>query len=720
MEHPGRTLGNGNETREEPPVCTSDVSMTAFWVRRHDFPSRSKTTLAGNEIAAITSGDVYQTGSLFGGDIEMGVNGLTTSQGNQINGMDKVGAGISTSQSDAMDLDTVPPSSPYRPLKPYEIRLALVEPGAKDNDDNEDGPLSVRLLTVSIQNPPPYDAISYVWGDDTTDAVPISCDGLHVRITRNLHWALTRARQHRRITSSPSATTTPAAVIVWADALRINQRDAAERSEQVALMGRIYASARTVLVCMGPNLSEGGGSRVASLLVDWQQACTISSKRRNIAVDLNINDVRWRALGALTGAPWFERVWVLQEVGLARDPRVIYGGRGGGSRYGDGAAGPAEEFSYRLLRHVVAWTRQRAPEFAAYLGIGGLHIHDWCSDWSQPRAEEGGGKAQGKVVQPSHYQLLDLLDHGALLKCRDPRDRIYAFLGHPLAAAAGPIVPDYAKPKLQVYQETTILLLRDSGIRTLSSIEHDPQTIEEDAPSWVVRWDVNFTFNNIWSSQNHAYRSGTGIGTGKSWALNGDFLQVEGVAVDSVLAVFPIRVVPSQLQILLTSASADHWQHLVQFASELEQNTIAPSAYNTTSKAAILAHTLCGYPWDGQDQQTGLLRVFSDYILCRRESRDSAKIAGPFYWRAESLCRGRAFVITSKGYYGLAPGICRPGDICAVVQNGAVPLLLRPQPLDASGGRGSATFRRLVGEMYLHGFMEGHAASMTFTAASFR
>ncbi|KAK8100511.1 hypothetical protein PG999_010885 [Apiospora kogelbergensis] len=608
---------------------------------------------------------------------------------------------------DAMDLDIVPTAPHYHPLDPHEIRLALLEPSPDD-----DGPLSVRLYPASIQSPPPYDAISYVWGHDTTDTVPILCDGMPVRITKNLHWALMRARKHRRTTTMATANPGPTsvAIVVWADALCINQRDNAERSAQVALMGRIYAGARTVLVCMGPNLSDGGGAHVASLLHDWEKARVLCATGREDEVDPNVfqDKQRWRALGALTGAPWFERVWVVQEVGLARDPRVLYGGGeyglGGGG--GDGtvgvAPGAAAEFSYRLMRQSIAWTCQRMLDFATSMGIRGLAIHHWWSDWSQLRV------AVGVAQQPRHYQFLDLLDHGALLQCRDPRDRIYAFLGHPLAAAAGPIVPDYTKPKLRVFQETTVLLLRDSGVRTLSSVEHDVQTIEEDAPSWVVRWDVTPTLNNVWSSDSQLERAGAGISTGQSLELDGDYLQVGGVVVDSISSVFPVRLVPNQLQILFTSASANHWQDLVDFVSELEHDRATPFAYDAASKGAILAHTLCG-----QYLEIDLMRLYSEYISNQQRRSDGiAQIARLFYCRVESLCLGRAFVITSKGYYGLAPGICCPGDVCAVVQDGAVPLLLRPQSSDSGGGDGSAMSRRLVGEMYLHGFMEGHAASM--------
>ncbi|KAK8070642.1 hypothetical protein PG997_010845 [Apiospora hydei] len=507
---------------------------------------------------------------------------------------------------DTTSLHTVSPASyNYQLLKPNEIRLALLEPSPHDN-----GPLSVRLVPTDIEAPPPYDAISYVWGDDAADTVPILCDGLFVRVTKNLHWTLSRAqRRHHHPDSS-------AYVVVWADALCINQHDDVERGAQVALMGRIYTNARTVLVCMGPELSYAGGSLVASLLSEWDASAATAG------VDIKVDDVHWRALGALTRAPWFSRVWVLQEVGLARDPRVIYGG-GPDDNIG------IEEFSYRLLRCVVSWARSRMSSFAAYMKIEGLLVHDWWLDWSQPRP---GGEAPGEVL---HYQFLDLLDQGALLQCRDPRDRVYAFLGHPVAAAAGTIVPDYTKPKIQVFQETTLVLLRDSGIRTLSSVEHDTQTIEEDTPSWVVRWDVTPTFNNIWNSYGPTYSSAAGLGTGGALELNGDCLQVEGVVVDSVLAVFPVRLAPSTMGIWFFSANTDSWHPLVSFSPELEQDTTAPFAYNAT-KSAILAHTLCGRPWDDQDQDAIILRMFSDYITGGCERHNTKK-----RHRRRSICKQR-------------------------------------------------------------------------------
>src|SRR6186997_769638 len=94
--------------------------------------------------------------------------------------------GNSTFAGEAANSDTGPShgSYPYTPLiGPKVIRLIDLQPGQKDD------PVSVRLFSVSLESAPPYDAISYVWGDPD-DTIPISCNGIPFPITRSLHWAL--------------------------------------------------------------------------------------------------------------------------------------------------------------------------------------------------------------------------------------------------------------------------------------------------------------------------------------------------------------------------------------------------------------------------------------------------------------------------------------------------------------------------------------------------
>ncbi|KAI7479403.1 hypothetical protein KC357_g4206 [Hortaea werneckii] len=129
----------------------------------------------------------------------------------------------------------------WKPLdkEKREIRIILLQPS-----DEEDDALYADLEIVSLYSKPEYKAISYVWGDpsDTTD---MFLNGGKVKITKSLGAALRRFRDSSDL------------VALWADAVCINQEDFQERSNQVRIMGEIYAAAVQVNVWLG-RLSDRG------------------------------------------------------------------------------------------------------------------------------------------------------------------------------------------------------------------------------------------------------------------------------------------------------------------------------------------------------------------------------------------------------------------------------------------------------------------------------
>jgi hypothetical protein len=152
-------------------------------------------------------------------------------------------------------------------------------------------------------------------------------------------------------------------------------------------------------------------------------------------------DIRWTSVGELMDCPWFERVWVVQEAGLAKNPIVLYGRR---------------RFGYRDLLKVVAWGRRQRWS----IGIPSLLVHTEWSDWQQPTTNN----------------FFDLVNHGAMLSCADPRDHFYAFLGHPLARRetygeyGSILVPDYTKDFRELYLEVSVMFLQQIGLKVLSSV----------------------------------------------------------------------------------------------------------------------------------------------------------------------------------------------------------------------------------------------------------
>ncbi|GAB1739816.1 hypothetical protein NU219Hw_g4751t1 [Hortaea werneckii] len=127
-------------------------------------------------------------------------------------------------------------ASIWKPLdkEKREIRIILLQPS-----EEEDDALYADLEIASLDNPPEYKAISYVWGDASDTTAMFMNGGRAIEITRSLAAALRRFRDPKKF------------VALWADAVCINQADLEERADQVRIMGKIYASAQQVNVWLG-------------------------------------------------------------------------------------------------------------------------------------------------------------------------------------------------------------------------------------------------------------------------------------------------------------------------------------------------------------------------------------------------------------------------------------------------------------------------------------
>ncbi|KAE9368089.1 HET-domain-containing protein, partial [Stipitochalara longipes BDJ] len=118
-----------------------------------------------------------------------------------------------------------------------EIRLVILESGSRD------APLRCRLIHVSLDDNPEYDALSYVWGDISVQDPAILLDGKPFQVGVNLSAALLNIR-HEDLDD-------PKESRIWIDAICINQTNVTERNQQVQQMDRIYSRAMKVLIWLG-------------------------------------------------------------------------------------------------------------------------------------------------------------------------------------------------------------------------------------------------------------------------------------------------------------------------------------------------------------------------------------------------------------------------------------------------------------------------------------
>jgi hypothetical protein len=215
-----------------------------------------------------------------------------------------------------------------------EIRLLEIIPKQTDGlpaDVLE--PIHCNLSVFSLTKPPAYTALSYVWGKVTVKK-PIFINGIEVEITANLDEAL----RHLAEGDEP--------VLVWADALSINQEDGLEKGVQLQMMRIIYQHASTVLIWQGPG-DEGsdkamdffhdiGHKASAAQILDLEppdikevlfgdpegSLRTTKSDLQRMIDHVGWN-IPWLELTSFLSHDWYSRIWVLQEAAVPSDAAVI-------------------------------------------------------------------------------------------------------------------------------------------------------------------------------------------------------------------------------------------------------------------------------------------------------------------------------------------------------------------------------------------------------------
>ncbi|CCD52555.1 hypothetical protein ACHAPC_003355 [Botrytis cinerea] len=186
------------------------------------------------------------------------------------------------------------------PASGDNIRLLRLLPS-----EDEAAPLHCELRDYSLQRSTPrthlYEALSYVWGDPH-NTLPISVNEKQFQVTVNLHDALLRLRDHSFER------------ILWVDAICIDQYNHEERNHQVQIMAKIYSSAHRVIVWLGEEKVEVKGA-----LEDIQLAANEGPK------NLPKKELKQQRILKLLRNPWFQRIWVLQEVAAARHIIIVCG-----------------------------------------------------------------------------------------------------------------------------------------------------------------------------------------------------------------------------------------------------------------------------------------------------------------------------------------------------------------------------------------------------------
>lgn len=590
------------------------------------------------------------------------------------------------------------------------IRVCELQPGYPDE------PLQIELRTHCINSPDAeeYEAISWVWGSPS-NSTTLKYRGQSIAIRKNLEDAL----RIFRYVDQPRT--------LWADAICINQEDQDERSAQVAIMGEIFSHAVEVLVWLGNDPEQQSTIVFDEVERQFSLDSVTGPVLFSVECMLNWSAHVWQAVNALYANPWFTRVWIQQEMGLA-EHATFYWGLSIVPRY------MVSALHNSIVRGLYADDRIDGLLSNPIMNISStLRTRNWNSNQSmEPRF--------------SFVRLLYVYRH---LAATDPRDYIYGILSHPSAREPGSrtnllVTPDYSKTVESVYLSAMKAMLidpRSTGLQPLLLIHHTADTLLADVPSWVAwlhhpsetcpeqdsraelplshsRWQIPPP-NLLPDLKNMPFTAGDSLEV--ELDMQEYRLNISGTIFDSLESVWmdpKEKLLDLWVAHLLESNSistiptglverlGDNLPTLAKWLEATPYEDIIFAAASTLTRGYTFYENRLLKAFEHPEmfrnsflsylnQETGLFTQASS-----PPDDDPLPNMLSFSKFANISSGARSFARSEKGFFGLVPTIAAQGDCIAVFSGVIVPYVLRP----VSDG-----VYKIVGHCYVQGIMYGEA-----------
>ncbi|EJT77271.1 hypothetical protein GGTG_07183 [Gaeumannomyces tritici R3-111a-1] len=528
------------------------------------------------------------------------------------------------------------------PLDSKNLRLIRIQPSDQLHDR-----ISCSLTAVPFGRRPKYQALSYVWGTDTASET-IEVNGVAFQIGSNLLGALRFLSTMRNDAAAQDG--------FWIDAICINQDDIHEKNAQLSIMGQIYFRARSVLVWL-----KNGSSQTASAGVDQQQRISESQSKLSITS---------KEKAMLLEDPYWDRLWILQELGRARRILVC------------------------LRLHTVPW-----KEFVA-LVVGPP------SRFDEDIPDRGPIWLDTVIVQAKYATLEQLLCDHIHAKCSNRLDKIYGLLGLAIDGFRFPV--DYRKTRFEVWRDT---------IRFIS------ETIETDLTSMARLVKELLTRDDLVDPQGHqsgCFRQLTP--REKDAKLRVETLPPakQGLTLTAAIMGIIAKVGPPVLDCVAEPVQWSNWRDQVQLSLKSPADKDAAIRANDKLFTSLLdledaqILNLCSsragpHMWGaGDDALVGdaalqaaqwAERLSLESRLADRPPASGASLSLPRFCLLEAGGAARQPMAPAT-QLGLVPGVARPGDMLCRVRNSSRALLVRTMPKrdapGSPGGGGAAMYVRGV------------------------
>jgi hypothetical protein len=462
-----------------------------------------------------------------------------------------------------------------------------------------------------------YEALSYTWGSlDCLESIEVRAtadgdakepDGI-LRVGQNLACAL----RHLRLRDDSRT--------FWIDSICINQANLEERGSQVARMGQIYGLARRVIAWLGPASSDSPLAVSTLQYLSHQiEVCKphyfIRSARFAEAEwwdhssALPYEDATFEALAAFLDRPWFERLWVMQEVQLANRQAAFQCGH--------------DSILVTDMQRAMAALDQRVgipAALAARITVASGAIKGHFTSWMQ------------------------VLAYARRRQCSDQRDKIYGVLSLAPPAVAAGIHPQYSSSLSQVYKDAFLAACTSNQRLEFLSLATRQRTLH-DLPSWVPDFSAAHKITLSTDYDNRA------SGTSRSvfWTEDGSILNVYGVEADTIAS---------------TSAALLDKEDM---AHAVPLRGLTGEPYPTGEDAETAYLRLLRLDWLRERfPQTLVFPTMAEWKeeYTQKFSVSAARKMGEFPDYIFDVIRDSAFCETREGYFGFVPYTSKRGTFC--------------------------------------------------------
>lgn len=580
----------------------------------------------------------------------------------------------------------------YQPLDDAakEIRVLILSPGKYADN------LICRLEHVSVLDGGAasleYQALSYTWGDHGSE-VTLSLNGCMFWIRPNLDEALRRIRMKE------------GTVRLWIDAICIEQNNIPERNAQVRLMREVFQGAAKVLVWLG----EADDDSDEALAAPPAQYTYFSlEEARNWLME----NSRWKAVLKLGDRPWWSRIWVIQEVSVAKDVIMLCGGKS------------------------LSWDLFLERYHLSYRINVGLHRQPESQVKAKVSLVFSISLVRNAVKFSGRLGLLELLVTFRTHKCTDPRDKIFGILGLVTDDRERAFEVDYSMTVNTVYQKLVWHSIATSDSLNILAWAWS-KTRRPGLPSWVPDWSAPGSNPSIgyktwrWSDAAELHSAGVWTKAGLSFADDLGTLKVRVLSPKKVVLVQPLDdfayrdgFIFVEVAIINYFRKANWFSHGTEevtreafrrtlIANYLDGKSISRELYTAFSNwfdREIMASRGINSRVD-KSPETLMPRfdMALEYLINEAGSYSPQRehpwlesykpvnedLENKFIWAiANSITQ--SFFILENGYVGLGPENTKIGDSVCIPLGGEVPIVIQDT---------GDSYYEFIGECYVHNAM---------------